>query len=239
MNVTPTAADDHLQLVYALMGLFLVAFVVAVAYVQMTPPAPLGTPPANKEMYSYYEHDCDATQAIELKPAVPAMVGHIEFLKIGKHEFGRDLEVPDPMDPDGGHKKVVGLLTAVWSWGRLFDEIRIKGEVPDPVRQELGPLSNVWRTFYEVDLAFTVYRYDTGTGRYYKAFHTGDIGLRGSIYMDSPGSLDLGVLRGPIGNDPERYEFMLFIRPLQDQVQAIHDTTVPGAGPVRYWGGPT
>ncbi len=108
MDATIDAADDHLHLVYALMGLFLVAFVVAVAYVQMTPPDIDGTvAPANSWRDACIDQFSDGmdTDGDSVPDACDVCPGHDDYLDLDGDSIPDGCDIcpgnDDTVDTDG------------------------------------------------------------------------------------------------------------------------------------------
>jgi len=189
-------------------------------------------------MAAEFSLSADLEQGFNFKADVNRPVMHVQKFKIGDKDFKATLgNIKDPLDPSK-NVTVVGVGTYAGWDAKQTGQIVLEFNVDVTNKQELVALTKSKMGKTNVSFQFTVYLYDNSPQqkKWYKALHTNDAQLTGSIAK--AGDYQLHIDESPDGTVavPENYRFSIVIdsdvSKTQD-VQAAFSNTQKQAFP---WG---
>lgn len=147
------------------------------------------------------------------------VIGHINFLKIGDTEMASDINVTDPMN-SANYVKVFGVASNIFWKGGYADPVQFSAQVSVDNKNKLATLQHKSMANTEVELQFTFYDYDAKQKKYYKAFHTNAVKVKGLV-LKTGGSLALNIAmdQGKEVVSPKNHAFTLGVMPQDASTQ--------------------
>ena len=179
---------------------------------------------------------CSVEQGFNFQKDVQDSVGHLDYLKIGDKEMEVDLAVTDPEDLAGDKVKVVGIMSHI-SWnGGFADPIQFNCQVSNVNKKTLAVLTNTELSDTKVEFSFTIFDYDPDEKKYFPAFHTNNVKLKGLVEK-AGGSLSIEIeleSSSPVVS-PLNFDLMLGVMP-EDSEQETHIAFSLKDKVVKRWG---
>jgi hypothetical protein len=174
-------------------------------------------------------------QGFNFRKDVSTPVGFIKTLSVNGKAMAADFEVKDPMNPTTGFKVVAVLSDTSWAVGAT-DAFYFSGQVSAPNRQDLQLMTYLDLTNVETLFKFDVYGYDPVAKKYFKAFHAGDVELKGILEKNGQ-DLNLSCSDMPSSEvqSPINYSFHIGVKP-QPVEQNITLATADQKNVVKFWG---
>lgn len=193
--------------------------------------APATEPPANAES----SYSSSVRQGFNFEKDAQICVGFVNYLKIADQMLAQDLNVTDPQNVSN-RLKVFGVLSSIYWNGGYADPVQFSCQVTTDNKNILATLVHKTLSNTEIEFAFTVYDFDPKQKKYYKAFHTDGVTLKGLI-LKSGGELAMAIDNNASGEvvSPKNYTFMLGVMP-QDVAQQIHIAVSVSDKFVKTWG---
>ena len=169
---------------------------------------------------SFYQ--CSVRQGFNFEKDSQDLVGHINYMKIGETELKSDLSVTDPENITGDKVKVFGIAENVYWNGGYTNPILFNSNVSTENKNSIATLVHTDLVNTEVEIEFTVYSYDPKQKRYYKAFHSNGVRLKGLIHK-SGGDMDMSIDMDQSMEvvSPKNYFFVIGVMP-HEYVQEVH-----------------
>jgi len=174
-------------------------------------------------------------QGFNFRKDVSTPVGFIKTLSVNGKAMAADFEVKDPMNPTTAMKVVAVLSDTSWAVGAT-DAFYFSGQVSAPNRQDLQLMTYLDLTNVETLFKFDVYGYDPVAKKYFKAFHAGDVELKGILEKNGQ-DLNLSCSDMPSSEvqSPINYSFHIGVKP-QPTEQNITLATADQKNVVKFWG---
>jgi hypothetical protein len=169
--------------VFALSGLLMVG-----AWTSGPVTASSSTAPARRAETSL---QASVTQGFNFQKDSRDIIGHINYLKIGDTEMDSDLNVTDP-ENIANYVKVFGVASNIHWKGGYADPVQFSAQVSVPNKNRLATLQHKSMANTEVELRFTFYDWDPKQKKYYQAFHTNAVKVKGLV-LKSGGSLAMNI----------------------------------------------
>jgi len=226
--------DEHSKYALAAVCLIVAAIVINSGY--LSPAAPdegAQAPPANVE----YMYPCSVDQGFNFDRGNQDIVCHINSLKIDNNEYASDLSVTDP--ETGQPVNVFGVGSSMYWNGGYADPVQFSTQISVANKNQIASLIHRTMSNTEMEVSFTVYQYDPGSGRYFKAFHTDGKKLRCNVYK-SGGELALSIDDEPSFEvqSPLNFALSLGAMPLTEyrEQEYIHTASSVSATQPRQFG---
>jgi len=174
-------------------------------------------------------------QGFNFRKDVSTPVGFIKTLSVNGKAMAADFEVKDPMNPTTAMKVVAVLSDTSWAVGAT-DAFYFSGQVSAPNRQDMQLMTYLDLTNVETLFKFDVYGYDPVAKKYFKAFHAGDVELKGILEKNGQ-DLNLSCSDMPSSEvqSPINYSFHIGVKP-QPTEQNITLATADQKNVVKFWG---
>ena len=180
-------------------------------------------------------YSASVSQGFNFRKDSQAMIGYINFLKIGGVELAADLDVTDPANI-ANHLKVSGVASAVQWDGDYSAPINFMAQVSAQNRSRLALLQSKVMADTGVDVQFTFYDYDSRTKAYHRCFHSGGVKLKGIMSRHGGEfSMKLSAEPGSEVASPVNYLLTLGAAPLAP-AQKLYAAKAGAAKQVLPWG---
>lgn len=174
-------------------------------------------------------------QGFNFRKDVSTPVGFIKTLSVNGKAMAADFEVKDPMNPTTAMKVVAVLSDTSWAVGAT-DAFYFSGQVSAPNRQDLQLMTYLDLTNVETLFKFDVYGYDPVAKKYFKAFHAGDVEMKGILEKNGQDlNLSCSDMPSTEVQSPINYSFHVGIKP-QPIEQNITLATADQKNVVKFWG---
>ena len=182
---------------------------------------------------NYY---CSVDQGFNFYPDAQELVGHIAKLKIAGKELKADLAVTTPEAITGDNVKVVGVMSGINWEGGMADQIMFTCQVSVTNKQELMVLQHSDLSDTTVEFQFKVFEYDPVKKKFFPAFHTNDVALKGLV-AKSGGDLALNIDPDQSTEvmNPINFSLSLGVMP-EDEQQDVHLAASVDGKFVKAWG---
>lgn len=180
-------------------------------------------------------YSCSVQQGFNFAKDEQVIVGHITYLKIGDKELVADISVTDPENVQV-KRKVSGVLSGVHWNGGYADPVQFALQISTDNKNKIATLQHKSLSNTQVEVEFNVYDYDPKAKKYFKAFHSNNVRLKGLI-QKSGGELALrvNVDQNMEVVSPKNYTLTLGVMP-QDISQQIHLAVSTSNKFVKQWG---
>ena len=166
-------------------------------------------------------YNCDVAQGFNFQRDAQDTVGHINSLKIGDTELKSDFTLTDPEDVSKTIK-AFGVLSNIYWNGGYADPLQFSCMVSVDNKNALTLMTHKSLSNTEVEVVFTVYKYDEKAKKYFKAFHSNATKLK-CLVQKSGGELHLSIDddQGMEVMSPKNFQFTMGAMP-QDVAMEIH-----------------
>lgn len=180
-------------------------------------------------------YSCSVQQGFNFEKNEQVIVGHITYLKIGGKELKADISVTDPENVRI-KRKVFGVLSAVYWNGGYADPVQFSLQISTDNKNTIAAMQHKSLSNTEVEVEFNVYDYDPKAKKYFKAFHSNNVRLKGLI-QKSGGELAFRVNMDQNMEvvSPKNYTLSIGVMP-QDIFQNINLAVSVSNKWVKAWG---
>jgi hypothetical protein len=175
------------------------------------------------------------SQGFNFQKDAQDIIGHINYLKIGDTEMASDLNVTDP-ESIANYVKVFGVASGIHWNGGYAEPVQFSAQVSVDNKNKLATLQHKSMANTEVELRFTFYDWDPKQKKYYKAFHTNAVKVKGLV-QKSGGSLmmNIDMTQSSEVVSPKNHAFTLGVVPA-DVAQQLHLAVSVEGKMVKAWG---
>jgi hypothetical protein len=175
-------------------------------------------------------YPCRIDQAFNFEKDQQKLVGHLVSIKIGTVQLAADIELTTPLDSAAASAKVkvVGPISHIYWHGGYNEAIQINVNVGIANKTEVAVLTHTNLANTETLFKFKIYEFDPVAKKYFEAFHSGDVEMKGFIEKKG-GDLDLRIAteNDPTVESPLNFPLSISIMPQpikQDLLLAFSDT---------------
>jgi hypothetical protein len=181
-------------------------------------------------------YECSVSQGFNFEKDVQILVGHINKLKVSTKDLAVDLEVTDPEAVAGDKVKVVGVASSLYWAGGFADPIQFSCHVSNANKKTIQVLSHSEMSDTTAQFDFTIYDYDPDEKKYYKAFHTNAVLLKGLVEKAGGRlSIEIDSQQSEEVISPKNFTLNLGIMP-EDLKQETHMAMSVTDKLVKEWG---
>lgn len=161
------------------------------------------------------------SQGFNFQKDAQVIIGHINYLKIGDTEMASDLNVTNPEDI-ATYVKVFGVASSIYWKGGYADPVQFSAQVSVDNKNKLATLLHKSMANTEVVLQFTFYDYDRKEKKYYQAFHTNAVKVKGLV-LKQGGALAMNIDMNQSMEvvSPKNHTFSLGVMP-QETAMELH-----------------
>ncbi len=160
-----------------------------------------------------YRKPLDVYQGYNFKKDKQTPIGFITKMKLMGIDLAVDQTCKDPMNPTADIKALAVLSDVLWQTG-VTDAVYLSGQVSTTNKQSIMTSIYSVQSNIEVIFSFKVYEYDVAARKYFLAFHSGDVSMKGVLEKRGE-ELNLSVADDASTEvqSPENYAFQIGIKP--------------------------
>ena len=160
-----------------------------------------------------YRKPLDIYQGYNFKKDKQTPIGFITKMKLMGMDLAVDQTCKDPMNPAADIKVFAIMSDVLWETG-VTDAVYLSGQVSVANKQSIMTSIYSEQSNIEVIFSFKVYEYDAVAKKYFLAFHSGDVSMKGLLEKNGE-DLNLTVADDASTEvqSPLNYAFQIGIKP--------------------------
>ena len=175
------------------------------------------------------------SQGLNFQKDAQDIIGHISSLKIGDTEMTSGLNVTDPMNI-ANYVKVFGVASGIYWKGGYADPVQFSAQVSVDNKNKLATRQHKSMANTEVEVQSTFYDYDPKQKKYYKAFHTSAVKVKGLVLKRGGGlAMNISINQSMEFVSPKNHTFQLGVIPA-DAAQQLHLAVSVADEFAKQWG---